>query len=138
MEPGIGYWFKTISDKMKASADADLKRHGLTFAQARVLAFLQSVGGQTTQKEIEKFLQVSHPTVVGVVSRMEQNGFLSTWIDPEDRRNKRVKLTPKAVAVGKEMENIVEVKDRVLVRSLTEEEVKELQRLLEIIYNNLE
>ena len=129
MEPGIGYWFKTISDKMKASADADLKRHGLTFAQARVIGLLEQTGGEATQKEIENDLQVSHPTIVGVVSRMEQNGFLTTYVDPDDRRNKRVKLTPKALSMSQTMKTLVEAKERKLIHSLSSKEVKELYRL---------
>lgn len=79
MNHGIGYQFKIINDRIKARADADLKTHDLTLTQTRVLGFLAESGGQATQKEIEADLQVSHPTVVGIISRMEQKGFLCTW-----------------------------------------------------------
>lgn len=62
---GIGYLVKMIDDKMKVKADADLTHYDLTLSQCRVLTFLQSQEGQATQKEIEDFLEVSHPTVVG-------------------------------------------------------------------------
>ena len=81
MNHGIGYQFKIINDRIKARADADLKTHDLTLTQTRVLGFLAESGGQATQKEIEADLQVSHPTVVGIISRMEQKGFLCTWTD---------------------------------------------------------
>ena len=77
MNHGIGYQFKIIDEKIKVRADEDLKRHDLTLMQTRVLGFLAEVGGQATQKEIEDDLEVSHPTVVGLVFRMEQKGFLS-------------------------------------------------------------
>lgn len=81
----IGYFFKLIDNRLKANADAGLSKHGLTFAQSRILRFLAEHGGQATQKEIEDYAHVSHPTVVGIVTRMEQGGFLSTCADPADQ-----------------------------------------------------
>lgn len=49
----IGYLIKTINDKLKVKADADLKHNNLTLAQSRVLAFLDSRGGQATQKKLK-------------------------------------------------------------------------------------
>ena len=73
----IGCLLKMITDKIKMRADADLAQQGLTLTQSRVLGYLDRSGGQATQKEIEGFLQVSHPTVAGVIGRMEQKGFVS-------------------------------------------------------------
>lgn len=134
----IGYLIKNINDKLKVKADADLKQSNLTLAQSRVLAFLASQGGQATQKEIEVFLEVSHPTVVGIISRMEQNNHLICWIDEKDKRNKIVALTEQAKALGDEMEQRVAANERRLLASLSEEEIEQLKQILLIIYNNLE
>lgn len=101
----IGYLIKNIEDKLKIKVDAELKHYNLTMVQGRVLAFLNSKGGQATQKEIEVFLDVSHPTVVGIVSRLEQNGYVTSWIDRNDKRNKIVQRTKQAEALGTDMEN---------------------------------
>ena len=81
MNHGIGYQFKIINDRIKARADADLKTHDLTLTQTRVLGFLAESGGQATQKEIEADLQVSHPTVVGIISRHRTAKFLRSLLD---------------------------------------------------------
>lgn len=134
----IGYLIKNIHDKLKLKADADLKQSNLTLAQARVLAFLKSRGGQATQKEIEIFLEVSHPTVVGIISRMEQNGHLFCWPDPKDKRNKIVALTDKAKKLGKQMEEQMLANDRRLLAPLSAEDAEKLKQLLLTIYHNLE
>ena len=64
----IGCLLKMITDKIKMRADADLAQQGLTLTQSRVLGYLDRSGGQATQKEIEGFLQVSHPTVAGIIN----------------------------------------------------------------------
>lgn len=137
-EKDIGYLIKNINDKLKVKADADLKHSNLTLAQSRVLAFLDSRGDQATQKEIEVYLEVSHPTVVGIISRMEKNGHLRCWVDETDKRNKIVALTEQAKALGEEMEQQILANERMLLASLSEADIKKLKQMLLIIYNNLE
>ena len=69
----LGYLIKQISDKMRANADAVFRKHGLTYSQVHVLSFVQACGGSATQKESEIYLDVSHPTIVGLVSRLEKS-----------------------------------------------------------------
>ncbi len=133
----VGYLIKSINDKLKVKADADLKRYHLTFTQSRVFAFLQEKGGQATQKEIEVFLDVSHPTVVGIVSRMEQSGYVICWQD-EDRRNKNVKLTQKAHSLDMDMEQHMLETERHLLEPLSSVEAEQLKRLLLRMNNHLE
>lgn len=135
---GIGYLIKSLNDKLKSDADADLKEFNLTFSQSRILAFLRHCGGKATQKEIEIFSAASHPTVVGIVSRMEQNGYVETFFDCFDKRNKIVKLTNQASALGEDLENRIFEKDKKLISSLSENEIAELKRMLGIILKNLE
>ncbi|MGN0518116.1 MAG: MarR family winged helix-turn-helix transcriptional regulator [Acutalibacteraceae bacterium] len=134
----VGYLIKNINDKLKIKADADLKRYNLTFTQSRVLAFLSSKGGQATQKEIEVFLEVSHPTVVGIVSRMEQNGYLTTCIDDIDKRNKIVKFTKQAEEIGIDLEQNMLENEKMLLAPLSAEDAKHLKEMLIKIYTNLE
>lgn len=134
----IGYLIKNINDKLKVKADADLKHSKLTWSQSRVLAFLDSKGGQATQKEIEVYLEVSHPTVVGIISRMEQNGHLQCWVDETDKRNKVVALTEMAKAMGEEMEQRIIANEKMLLASLSEDDINKLKQMLLVIYNNLE
>ncbi len=133
----LGYLIKNINDKMKAKADAELKEQGLTFTQSRVLCFVESGGGYVGQKEIEADLKVSHPTVAGLVQRMEQKGLLKTKIDPRDRRNKLVSLTDKAVELGRSIEKVRAEHERRLLNGLSEAETAELKRMLGVIYGNL-
>ena len=133
----VGYLIKNISDKMKANADANLKEHNLTLTQSRVMGFLSSRGNSASQKEIEDFLEVSHPTVVGVVARMELKGFITTRVDMSDKRNKIVELSGKAIQLGSEMDSMVETYERQMTRGLNEMQLKQLSEYLQVIYVNL-
>lgn len=133
----IGYLIKRISDKMKATMDADLKQNGLTFSQIRVLGFLDQRNGIATQKQIETYLGVSHPTVVGLVTRMEKNGFLVCYRDEKNRRNKIVSTTEKARHIEHTMLLKRQMAEQKLVQGISESEVKQLKNLLSIVLENL-
>ncbi|MGI5889182.1 MAG: MarR family winged helix-turn-helix transcriptional regulator [Oscillospiraceae bacterium] len=137
MRKGIGYFIKSINDKLEVNGNADMAKFGITFPQSRVLAVMYQKGGEMTQKELEKELQVSHPTVVGLVSRMQRQGFLETGVDPKDRRNKIVKLTGKAESVGEEMDRTISMRDREMLSGLTDAQIDELFWMLEVIDSNI-
>ena len=134
----IGYLIKQIADKMKATADADLKEKNLTLSQIKVLEYVSSNGGTVTQKSIEEYLDVAHPTVVGIVSRMEKNGHLVCHVDKDDRRNKVVELTEQAAHMAHEVQDDIAMREEKLLQGLTEDEVECLSRVLEIIYKNID
>lgn len=138
IEIPIGFSIKQINDKMLANADASLKQHGLTFSQVQVLDFLFFRGGQTTQREIEKHLGVSHPAVVGVVNRMVQAGFLHCFADEMDKRHKIVCVTEKAKAVEAEIGENRREFEKKMIAGMSEKETKEFYRLLMQVYHNLD
>ena len=137
-EKNIGYLIKIISDKLRMRADADMVEHNLTLSQCRVHAYLNHHDGEATQKEIETFMEVSHPTVVGIISRMERAGHVVTRTDETDKRNKIVRLTDESHAMGWEIEQTTLAREKAMLAPLTEEEVSELRRMLEIIYQNID
>ena len=132
----VGYLIKSINDKLKVRADTELKKYHLTMSQSRVLVYLRSRGGQATQKEIETFLDVAHPTVVGLVSRMEQNGYVTCW-PCEDGRNKYVKLTPQAEAIDRDMQENMHANEEMLLAPLSPEERERLRDLLLTVAEHL-
>lgn len=134
----VGYLIKNINDKLKTRADSDLMKLNLTLTQSRVLALLINAEGVSTQKEIEMFLEVSHPTVVGIITRMEQKGYVKCHFDQKDRRNKIVEITDVAKDLGSSLEEQINKNGQRMLRSLSEEEVKKLEEMLTVIYKNIE
>ena len=124
-ERKTGYLLKLVVERLRGDVDAGLKQHNLTWVQSRLIGFLAYRGGQATQKELERFLEVSHPTVVGIVSRMEQNGFVECRTDRLDRRNKLVSLTRNASEVSACLEKAMQ------------EQRDQMDAFLSRIYHNL-
>lgn len=134
----IDYQFKRINDRMQQRADAELQALDITLTQTRVLGFILEAGRQVNQKEIERDLHVSHPTVVGLVSRMEQKGFLASWVDPVDRRNKRICATAKAKEIDRLIRTKIHKQNAMLLQGLTPQQIEVLHTCLDQILENFE
>ena len=126
----LGYLIKQIRDKMRANADAVFRKHGLTYSQVHVLSFVQACGGSATQKEIEIYLDVSHPTIVGLVSRLEKSGFVTSHVDENNRRNKIVCVTKKAQQTRESLEIERQKTEWRLEQALGQQEREQLMHLL--------
>ena len=134
----IGGMIKYISDKVCQKADNNLKDHNVTLSQVRVLNFLWRENGSCSQKQIEDFLQVSHPTVVGLVSRMEQSGYIQTSVSPDDKRNKIVTVTDSGMSLACELCRYMEDIDKRMLVGLTDEQQAQLADMLYIVAQNFE
>ncbi len=132
-----GFLIRQISNQIRKGADEHLREIGLTFSQSKVMGYIYYNGGTVTQRDIENFMQVSHPTVVGLVSRMEKNKLVTCKKDQQDKRNKIVTETEKARKLIKDFEDgRIELEKR-MVQGFSEDEKTQLHRLLHKLMENM-
>lgn len=71
-----------------------LKETGLTLPQVLCLRALgECAGGQATQVELSRSLQLAQPTVTGIIDRLERAGLVKRERSTADRRKIAVSLT---------------------------------------------
>ena len=80
---------------------------------------------------------MSHPTVAGIINRMEQNGCARCRLDPADKRSKIVSQTERAAAVAQDMHATIQTTAQQMLRSLTPEQLAALESALRTIYADL-
>ena len=73
-----------------------LARIGLTSAQGRIMFRLMHSKAHLRARDIEREFCLSHPTVSGILSRLEKKGFIELRPDPADKRCKRIYVLDKA------------------------------------------
>lgn len=131
----IGFYIKKINDFLLMNANARLKKLELTFSQFHVLMYiLNGTNSTVLQKEIEQYFGLKHPTVVGLLKRMEKKELIRVEVNPEDRRGNRVVALPKGITVGSEMLKGRNYTDELLTQNLCEKQKNDLKDLLKIIY----
>lgn len=102
----------------------------LTAAQGHILGFITHRSQAPCSRDIEEAFRLSHPTVFGLLARLEKKGFIEFRPDGNDRRCKRIYLLPKGVQVNETMQRtILETEDK-LVQGFTEEEKELFAQLL--------
>ncbi|MCD8379905.1 MAG: MarR family transcriptional regulator [Lachnospiraceae bacterium] len=84
--------YKEIYVLMEKKRNQMFRESGITSAQMGVLITLDlSREPFLTMKELEKRMCLAQSTVVGLVARLEQKGFVECGQDPDDKRIKWVK-----------------------------------------------
>lgn len=90
-----GLLIKQIHDELRKNANNAMRSQDMTMAQLEVLVQLeQAPEGQHSLKELEQILHVAQSTAAGIISRLEQKGYVEGFGDAGDRRIKLVRITP--------------------------------------------
>ena len=134
----IGFLLKCIHDNMDRQANNKLKPCGMTFSQMRLLYYLfKQEGAPPSQKDIEEQLQVSHPTVVGLLKRLEAKGLVRCGFDSADRRVKSVYLTQEGRGFICALREHRAQMERRITEGLSAQEVDCLRLLLRRVLENV-
>lgn len=135
---GIGYFFKVINEKAVAELNAQLETCGLTCAQMDVLIYLlERRDRAVSMRDLERYFRLSHPTVTGLVRRLEKKGFLHCVVNPDDRRGRVLILTAKAEQAEKRMWQARRCMDARITAPLSADEARTLRDLLERVSEGL-
>ena len=68
----FGFLFKSLDCALRQSMDLALSDMDLTFAQGHIMGFLAQCAAPPCAKDIEDRFQLSHPTVSGLLARLEE------------------------------------------------------------------
>ncbi len=109
----------------------------LTAAQGHIMGFITHREQPPCCRDIEEAFQLSHPTVSGLLSRLEKKGFIEFRVDEQDRRCKRIYILSKGLELNETMHRIIRESEAQMVRGFTEEEKEQFARLLSRAIDNM-
>lgn len=136
-EESPGYWISMTLQALRRSLNTELSAQGITLRQWEVLACI-ALGGELSQAELAERLGIEAPTLVGILDRMERDGWLDRYNCQQDRRRKRIRATEKAESFWTRMADCAhEVRSRA-IRGVTVEELATLKSVCARIRGNLE
>jgi MarR family transcriptional regulator, transcriptional regulator for hemolysin len=91
-----------VARQMRTYADQLAQAHGLTRAQMVILARLERQP-DVSQNELAAAAEVAPMTIARLIDRLEKLGLVKRCTDPEDRRVWRLRLTPAAAPLLREI-----------------------------------
>lgn len=138
MQMDCGLLIKNIDLCLAKKANNSLIDDDITLSQLRFLSYLYEKDGYTASlKEMERFYDVSQPTVAGMMKRLERKGLVSTSPDPRDRRAKNATLTARGKNLLKHQETFHCMTQNTLLEPLAPEERIAFMDMLQRVWENI-
>jgi len=109
-------WHQVINER--------LRPRGVSHSQWRVVLELSRSPEPMTQSALAAELGVESPTIVRLIDRLADKGWLAREPCPVDRRARYVRLTPRAQRLARDLEVVVGEVRRELLRDLGKTELE--------------
>lgn len=126
----FGRIFRSLDCALGQRMDQALSGMDLTFSQGHIMGYLAHCDTPPCAKDIEDRFHLSHPTVSGLLSRLEKKEFIQLREDPEDRRRKLVYILPKGQQCNETMYAVIQSGDKKLLEGFTPEEEAQFREYL--------
>jgi MarR family transcriptional regulator, transcriptional regulator for hemolysin len=91
-----------VARHMRTYGNQLAQQHGMTFAQLTILARLEGES-ELSQNELAAIIELAPMTVARLVDRLEELGLVERCADPKDRRMWRLRLTPVASSLVRDI-----------------------------------
>jgi MarR family transcriptional regulator for hemolysin len=137
LDESVGVWVTFAAEAFRKAFTEEVAPHGFTYRQCQVLGHLAYDGPQS-QIDLAEKMRIEPPTLVGILDRMERDGWICREACADDRRKKIIHPTPAAEPVWA---TILACGRRVRARAtqnLSREQLESLREMLEVVQENLE
>ena len=114
-----------------------LQQMDLTSSQGHIMGYLAHRQDPPCSRDIEEHFQLSHPTVSGLLARLEKKGFIEFRPDQADRRCKRIYILPKGQECNDTIRRTIDEHEQRMVQGFTEEEKAQFAQLLQRAITNM-
>lgn len=137
MHSHFGARFRMLHSCTDQQMSNALAQMDLTAAQGLIVGYIARAAQPPCPRDLEEFFQLSHPTVSGLLNRLEKKEFIEFRPDPCDRRSKRIYLLPKGTECHERIIRSIQQTEQKIVNGFSEEEKATFSRLLNRAICNL-
>lgn len=127
-----------LGNAINTQVNREVGQYNLTSSQVDVLNYLiHRQGQETNQRDLERQLGISNPTVTGIVQRLEAKGLIRREQSETTRSAKRLILTERALELSDIMIRGTDNLERELVKGVSDEELETFTDVLHRMLKNL-
>ena len=136
-ENSMGFVVYSASKTFQKAFDLELRnKTGITMTQSKVIFALYLHSG-LTQRELADKIGIESPTLVPIIDKMEEDGYVERKLDSQDRRVKRIYTTSKTDLLWDPiMECATQIK-KVSTKEISEQDIKSTLGIIKKITENL-
>ena len=137
MNRHFGHYVRILHWCTDQRLTAALTEVDLTASQGPILGFIAHRKTAPCSRDIEEEFHLSHPTVSGLLSRLEKKDFIELRPDGQDRRCKRIYLLPRGKEFTETIRQTILDTETQMVQDFTEEEKDQFLSLLTRAITNM-
>ena len=137
LEKHLGHYVRILHWCTDQRMTQSLMHFDLTASQGPVLGYIAHRKSPPCPRDIEDAFNLTHPTVSGLLSRLEKKDFIQLRPDEADRRCKRIYLMPKGKAFTESIRRTITDTETQMVQGFTEEEKEQFHALLHRAITNM-
>ena len=129
----IGYLIKQVFLMNQARLNTIFAEFDLTASQTFTLIYVfkdHERGEQVHQKDIEDAMDISNPSVTGILNRLEHKGLIHRVASTKDARVKNIVVSEQALELDKILREKFKENEEELVTALNDEEIACMQSCL--------
>jgi len=135
-----GAYMNRITHFMHLMTDTSLECHNVTHQQGKLLCYIndKSTVRDVFQYELEEVFQIRRSSITSLLCNLEKKGLILRQGCAEDKRIKKLVLTPTAQKNTAEIKQILNTMENKLVEGMSAEEKAQFANLLHRGLKNLE
>ena len=128
--PRFGYHFAKLHRLMVSLCKQDISNLGIQASQMPFIAELLYHDHPVTQDELSAALVIDKAATARALYQLEQNGFVSRRVNPENRRQKLVFATEKARNIQNRFYTILQAASDIFTRDFSREDMNQVLGLM--------
>jgi DNA-binding MarR family transcriptional regulator len=129
-KPRFGYHFAKLHRLMVSFYKQEISKLGIQASQMPFIAELLHYEEPVTQDALSAALVIDKAATARALYQLEQNGFVSRTVNPENRRQKLVSATEKARSIQTRFYEILQSASDVFTRDFSREDMEQVLRLM--------
>lgn len=137
MSPRYGHYIRLLHSATDQAMTNALASMDLTAAQGHIMGFITHSPQPPCPRDIEEAFRLSHPTVSGILSRLEKKSFIQLRPDETDRRVKRIYVLPKGKELAETMHATILASEAKLTQDFSDKEKELFAQLLQRAIRNV-
>lgn len=135
----IGFIINKTAKSLFQVLDQELRKNiGITCSQWKIIIVIINNDNGLTQKEIADKLGLEGPSLIHIIDKLENDGFLFRKVDTEDRRNNGIFLTEKSYSMLESMINCGLKVNNKLTEDIPQENISITKQTLEKMWQNIQ
>jgi len=136
MASTIGFRIARLPHLWRSILDRRLAPLGLTQTRWVTLYHLWKLGEGNPQCDLARAIGVEAPSLVRTLGQLEAQGLVECRACDDDRRSKRLYLTPAAIPLLEQIDSVVLAARQEMLAGLSEQDLDQLDKWLALIESN--